>query len=383
MAKATNKTNKKSIVKAGNNNRSTGSGRKQHFWHITNFKELFELTDDIRKKRPGPLTYTKSVVTVSGKSNPAEVIHYERMRDLKSRPNRHLLRSVFEDLKNWTGGKHYGQRGYLITTNCKPACYRYLSAQLTIEVKELREAMTELEQIGLLEKVTIDGQFDNSDSSRTKLDKNGKKRKPLKKDKSKYKVESENKKKINKKIGIESEGETQNHNNITYDSQNAVQKGNEAEDSTIPTNSTKADAPGKAQGSNAKPSRTPDKSHIGNIINMQSYRYDQASMEFALEVMLKLGLLNDYELQRLRDGCLQLTDEQAAERGNWAKAWHEASGEFGPETIAKLKQEIFKRVPAALKNGKEPQAYLRTSWNNLVKDIRRKKQPAHASPALS
>lgn len=70
------------------------SCRDKKAWHITDFRELFELNDDIRKGRPGPLTYTKSVVTVSGLSKEAEVRHFERMRVLKARQERHLLRSV-------------------------------------------------------------------------------------------------------------------------------------------------------------------------------------------------------------------------------------------------------------------------------------------------
>ena len=132
------------------------SGRKKKAWHITDFRELFELPDDLRKDRPGPLSYTKSFVTLSGISKEYEIKHFERLQELKSRPERHLLRSIFEDLKNWSGTKTIKHRGYLLTTAEQPATYEYLAGQLKVDIEELKQAMPILEEIGLVERVPIE-----------------------------------------------------------------------------------------------------------------------------------------------------------------------------------------------------------------------------------
>lgn len=130
--------------------------RKKRVWHVTDFRELFELPDDLRKDRPGPLSYTKSFVTLTGYSREYEVKHFERLLNLKHRPERHLLRSIFEDIKNLSGKKTIRNRGFLLTTDEKPATYEYLAAQLKIDIAELKKAMPMLEEIGLVERVTMD-----------------------------------------------------------------------------------------------------------------------------------------------------------------------------------------------------------------------------------
>lgn len=169
---------------------------RRKVWRITDWEPLYELADDIRKKRSGPLTYTKSQVTISGLSTAAEVRHYEMMKQLKARPERHLLRSVLEDLTNWTGAKHYGPRGYLVTTENKPPSLDYIAAQLDkLEAKDLEIAMPILEDIGLIEKVIMNGSLEPSGPKRTGPDSSGRKRTPLKKDKDKDKDKNKKKKK--------------------------------------------------------------------------------------------------------------------------------------------------------------------------------------------
>lgn len=129
-------------------------------WHITDFDDIFKMADDLRKGRKGPLAYTKSFVSLSGTSKPCETHHYERLKDLKSRPDRHLLRSVFEDLKNWAAHKTQSYQGYLVTHAGRPADYDYISAQIDhIDKEELKKAMMILSRIGLIERVALNGQF--------------------------------------------------------------------------------------------------------------------------------------------------------------------------------------------------------------------------------
>jgi hypothetical protein len=84
---------------------------------------------------------------------------------MKSRPQRHLLRSVFEDLKSWAANKPQQFQGYLVTHAGKPAEPEYIAAQIDyVDKKELKKAMTILHQIGLIERVTLNGQFSATDA---------------------------------------------------------------------------------------------------------------------------------------------------------------------------------------------------------------------------
>ena len=132
--------------------------RKMKVWHIVDFRDLYELADDVRKERSGPLRYTKSLVTLSPFCADAESRHFERMRRLKARPKRHLLRSIFEDLKNWVSEKPFGLRGYLVTSEGKAATSEYLAEQLSISVKDLEQALPILEDLGFLERISMNAQ---------------------------------------------------------------------------------------------------------------------------------------------------------------------------------------------------------------------------------
>jgi len=137
-------------------------------WHITDFQDLFELSDDVRKGRSGPLRYTKSIVTLSPFAPDGEARHFERMCLLKSRPERHLLRSTFEDLKNWTSAKQFGPRGFLVTSDGKPAGHEYLAAQLGLSAADIKQALPILEALGFLERIPLNGQLEPTASKRKK-----------------------------------------------------------------------------------------------------------------------------------------------------------------------------------------------------------------------
>jgi hypothetical protein len=139
---------------------ASGQSRAAKVFHITDFQDLYELTDDVRKERSGPLRYVKSLVTLSPFSPGAESRHFERMHALQSRAERHLLRSVLEDLKAWVAAKPFGLRGYLVTVEGKPASCEYLAEQLTLDIEDLKQALPILEQIGFLERVPMNGQLE-------------------------------------------------------------------------------------------------------------------------------------------------------------------------------------------------------------------------------
>ena len=131
------------------------------------FETLYELQDDQRKGRTGPLRFTRSLVTLSSFCSDAEVNYFERMRALKVRPERYLLRSILEDVVNWTGGKPFGHRGYLITCDGRPATSEYLAEQLGMSQSDIEEALPVLERLGFLERIPMNGQIELARSEPT------------------------------------------------------------------------------------------------------------------------------------------------------------------------------------------------------------------------
>lgn len=163
---------------------------------IPDWPALFEPSDAKRKKQEGGLSFTKSQVTTHFLSNEAEQRFAKRLRVLKSHPLRHLLRSTFEDIKNWTAAKHRAQRGLLVDAQGRAVTYSYLAAQLDqMPVADLKKAMPILEQIGLIEWGMFDGSPDGTGQSRMQPDAAGSKRLALNKDNDKAKRKSKSKNK--------------------------------------------------------------------------------------------------------------------------------------------------------------------------------------------
>lgn len=134
------------------------NSKKIKVLHITDFEKIFEPSDAKRKKQQGPLSFTKSLVTTHFLSKEAEIRYFERIKVIKAHTERHLLRSTYEDLKNWTAGKYLGPRGFLVNADYKPASYAYLSDQLDhIPIEDLKKSLPILERIGLLERIDFDG----------------------------------------------------------------------------------------------------------------------------------------------------------------------------------------------------------------------------------
>jgi len=154
--------------------RSSGSARGQKILHVRDFQDLYELADDIRKGRTGPLRFTRSLVTLSPFASDAESRHFERMRAIKARNERHLLRSVLADIVNWTAAKPFGMRGYLVTAEGKAASCEYLAEQLTVRTEDVKQSLPILEQIGFLERIPMNGQAEPEKQKRKTTNKKSK-----------------------------------------------------------------------------------------------------------------------------------------------------------------------------------------------------------------
>lgn len=288
------------------NKNKKGFARAKKVWHITDFRSLFELPDDLRKKRPGPLTFTKSPVTLTAGSKAPDIKHWERLQQLKSRPERHLLRSVFEDLKCWAGLKTIKDRGYLITTEGQPASYEYIAAQLKMEVAEIKKAMTLLEGIGLLERLMVKSgksdsagqgqtEADSSGHSRTKTDSAGRKRKPLKKG-SKTNGNGKGNSKGNKK-------------RLSKDKPKARE---------VPKPTTQPIKPQDfARGGTSEPFASPSELKntqlVGDLAKNMLHKYNPQAKQFALEIYQALELPWD-----------PMSETGRRELGCFAAVWHKA-----------------------------------------------------------
>lgn len=146
----------------------TSKASTRRVWHITDFASLYELTDDVRKERSGPLRYIKSLVTMSPFCPDAETRFHERLCRLRSHRDRYLLRSVLEDLKCWAGAKPYAVRGFVVTAEGKAASYDYLASQLGMPAEDLKKALPILEDIGFLERVPLVKQRESARPKRKK-----------------------------------------------------------------------------------------------------------------------------------------------------------------------------------------------------------------------
>ncbi len=318
--------------------------RGRRVWHITDFRKLFELSDDLRKKRPGPLTYTKSPVTLTAGSKDHDIKLWEKLQQLKSRPERHLLRSVFEDLKCWAGLKTIKDRGFLITTEGLPATYEYIAAQLKLEVDEIKRAMALLEEVGLLERQTIKNKQPKTDTSgpsrkkadksgqgrtktdaagraRKKPDKAGRKRKPFKKVNDNGKDNS----KVDKK------------RQDSEDKPNAI----EVPPSTTQPLKPHTSAKGGALIPFTSPSKLKNTQLLGDIAEGMLHRYNPDAKLFSLEIYQALKLPWDptSEKGKRELGCFA---------SMWQKAWRnkasmEAIDELRERAIAEARKIACRR----------------------------------------
>jgi hypothetical protein len=387
-------------------------------WRIFHFEERFEM--DKRYRRQGGLDFVRMFVTSTTEKMSNESSSFmQQLTELEHYyPNdRDALEGRFWRLCRLTATKEDWLRGYLLDSDNEPLTASRLAARLHLSLAVMKKTLTALKKVGLLEYINMP-QLNIPKRVKSDHELPEKKRKKTNAKTSKKSVNKAQKAaqtgdlqtfanvsesfKNSKSNKIESEAFKETLNNIEFETEGEIkpeESGNQAqrkasgngtgnEPPTSPTtapsigpnSSTKTDAPGMVSSRNNAPARTLDlpKEHIGKTIDIMQYRYDKASNEFAVEMMYELGFINAIDLQRLQDGILQLTREQAKERGNWSAAWYEASGEFSPETLAGLKRQLLKRLPKA-KGKDNPAGFLRTCWKNLCVDARRKTHKARAS----
>jgi hypothetical protein len=142
--------------------------------------------------------------------------------------------------------------------------------------------------------------------------------------------------------------------------------------------STRSDAGQVCKQDDPKSSRTPalsSVSQLGDIVKLNAFRYDADSWQFADDVLVRSRYLTILDPERIRRGEDGYTSQQQNERAHWAKAWHKVKALFDSDSLAVLRSGIFKRAEALgakRQRKRNPESYLMTSWNNLVRDRNRK-----------
>ena len=371
-------------------------------WRIFHFEQRFEM-DSYRRR--GGLDYVRMFVTATtqDKSNESsgfiqqltELEHfYPEMRD--------TLEGRFWRLCRLTATQEDWLRGYLLDAEQKPLTPARLAARLHLDIADLKKTLTALKRVGLIEQVECPAfekpKRDKSDEdkdqstagtkgkSRVKGKKTGKKPAIPKR----FKTFSNVPNPLNNKIGIESkknnkekdleleEKNNQTNNRTCNGGTGSKQQTTHSPTTTPPASPTSPDATGgigrnsrrvspQALVKNCEP--------IGAVVDLLRFRYDADSLGFADEMLVRMGFVTPYEMERIRSGSKPFSPEQANERAHWAKAWCDCKSQFDDHVMLQLRDKIFKRTNAvrtANKSPNKPGAYLMTAWNNLVRDVRRK-----------
>lgn len=141
--------------------RPAGKKRPVKVWHIFNYEQRFELPDDNRRCRKGPLLFAKYVI--SG-SDDESLNLQDQIQSLRSfgLPWM-LLKGCFYELVSVAGNRSRMYRGYLLDQEYKPATTKKISLWLDMDIKETSKVLNALSQAGLIERVPLP-EFDPDDN---------------------------------------------------------------------------------------------------------------------------------------------------------------------------------------------------------------------------
>lgn len=280
-------------------------------FHISRFRERYELPDDVRLNRKSPLVYTKDFV--GGGSDDESCAHWRQLIALRSKRNWLALRGAFAELKNVAGNMSKEYRGYLLDSQFRPASVKEIGRWLGVGEKKAQSLINELSDVGLLERV-ICPQFNGSPKSgraRRRPEKSGRRRKSLKK-KVKAKVKGKVKKKVNGKGNTKRAKERQVKS---------------------PTPTTRPLKPQlSAKGGSViqfpDPPKLKNTQLLGDIAKNMLHKYNPDSKRFALEIYQALQLPWD-----------PLSEPGKRELGCFASAWQkvERSEELRARAITEAK----------------------------------------------
>jgi len=354
-------------------------------------------------RRQGGLDYVRMFVTATtqDKSNESsgfiqqlsELEHY--YPDLRD-----ALEGRFWRLCRLTATQEDWLRGFLLDSEQRPLSASRMAARLHLSLADMKKTLNALKRVGLIEQVacpefvrpqrkkSADSSEKESAAKRKRAKKSGPKREK-KRVKAAVSKRSETFENVSESLNnkIESKKNNKETNLELEEKQNQTNQDGQAvperkETTLFPTtapsvSSTSPDVPGVLGHSSRRIApRAPDNCEpIGAIVDLLRFRYDKESLEFADEIMVRMGFMTEWDITRIHLGKQRFSPEQANERAHWAKAWCECKGHFDSDALLKFRDKIFRRAEAVRESKqtvRNPQAYLMTAWSNLVRDQRRK-----------
>ncbi len=156
--------------------------KRSKIWHIYEFDQRFELAEDTRVCRKGPLLYCREAVSNSDDSTKDYRLQLLALR----RYENHLeLYGAFIALRNQAADRSRAYRGYLLNGRRQPAAIGDICDWLGVRPQEVRKILKQLQAVGLIERVELP-QFDVSKNERPgetgSPEKSGKVQSPLKRE---------------------------------------------------------------------------------------------------------------------------------------------------------------------------------------------------------
>lgn len=319
-------------------------------WHISRFRQRYELSEDVRLDRKSPLIYTKDFV--GGGSDDDSCAHFRQMMALRSKPCWLMLRGAFAELKNVAGNMSKEYRGYLLDSNFKPASVKEIGRWLGVSEKKAKKIIEELSDIGLLEHVALP-RFNSEPQKRTGKSgrargspaKSGAKRKRTGKP---GKERAPFKKKANTKVKVNGKGKNKGEQKRQDESQQ--------EDPAPTTQPIKPQVSAK-EGSmvqSAVPPELKNTEMLGDISKKILHRYSPEAKEFG------------FEIYRALEPPWDPTSEQGKrELGCFASAWQKVGDIPGKDELRSRGIAEARKIAKRRQNRKKGAVWC-TVFKNLV-----------------
>lgn len=355
--------------------------RAKKVWRIFRFAQRFELPDDTRFCRRSPLIYVRDFV---GSGLDDESINYKRqIIACKASPNRHKLLAVFFDMREIAANYSRCFRGYILDERFEPANVNKIAGWVGLNISETYKILKELEQIGLIEKVSLP-EFDPSineppgESNKAKKDK-GRSRRRTKEHKGKKRkpraisgAHGKSRAPLNKKKTESGNGNSKGKSSGKPD------KGKKKKTATTPTTTPDPINPKGTDAGVGRKAFRPRNLPRGSVNYKQTVKlgsvlrklYDPEAEQFAQEVYDAIGT---HYAKDSREGRSELAC--------WKAAWAEAQmAGVNPAYLTELWDKIIseamklklKRRRTSVRFRRSPEAVLRWLFDRILASIERR-----------
>lgn len=351
-------------------------------WRVVDFQNRFELPDDIRIGRQGPLTYAKLYVSANDE---ASATYLKQIDRLTRRPDGMELEGGWVRILRAVSNHGNIYRGYLLNDRHAPASETEIAADvLYCDGETAMRILSGLAEVGLIEQVEEPDWNARAEAAKPAKPRAKSSKKPAGtkttqktksgRGKSGFQNVRENSGTFGKKASpsrIKSEVEDQSREtkeekkskrSQTEGKARATELKNRPSPTTTPSVFPAKNDGGAGPRSRGRQARSPSIPTAGHVLKLSRFRYDAAAWAFADGVLLASGYR---ESDKARREC---------ERSHWAKAWTDAAAEFSPDVLAGLKRRIIQAaagIHGRRVNYRNPESYLLRAFQNDLKDARR------------